>query len=189
MSSLRIYPDDQPEHPLLETSEADRIASALAAIGVQFEQWAAVRPLRDDADEDQIRQAYQEDIQRLMQEGGYQSMDVIRMTPEHPQRAPLRQKFLDEHTHAEDEVRFFVAGSGLFSLHVDKRVFDILCCEGDLIRVPAGIAHWFDMGDRPRFTAIRLFTNPDGWVAHFTGDDISRRFPRMPSSPAEAAGA
>ncbi|MGA7298421.1 MAG: hypothetical protein WBW92_13055 [Rhodanobacteraceae bacterium] len=187
MSTLRIYPDDQPDHLLLETSEGARMAAALSDIGVQFEQWAAVRPLRDDADEDHIREAYHEDIQRLMHDGGYQSMDVIRMTPEHPQRIELRHKFLDEHTHAEDEVRFFVAGSGLFSLHINQRVHDILCCKGDLIRVPAGIAHWFDMGDHPRFTAIRLFTNPDGWVARFTGSDISERFPRMPSSQHQAA--
>ena len=49
---------------------------------------------------------------------------------------------------------------------------------GDLVRVPAGMPHWFDMGPRPRFTAIRLFTNPEGWVAHYTGSDIARRFPR-----------
>ena len=99
--------------------------------------------------------------------------------PEHPQRAELRRKFLSEHTHGEDEVRFFVAGSGLFTLHIKERVYNMLCCRGDLIGVPAGTPHWFDMSARPSFTAIRLFTNPDGWVARFTGDPIAERFPRM----------
>ena len=43
--------------------------------------------------------------------------------------------------------------------------------------VPAGTRHWFDMGPAPRFTAIRLFTNPDGWVAKFTGTEIAATFP------------
>jgi 1,2-dihydroxy-3-keto-5-methylthiopentene dioxygenase len=27
--------------------------------------------------------------------------------------------------------------------------------------------------------AIRLFNNPEGWVANFTGEDIAGRFPRL----------
>ena len=114
-----------------------------------------------------------------MREEGYRSVDVVSLTPDHPQRAELRQKFLSEHTHAEDEVRFFVAGAGQFTLHIGPRVYDILCEAGDLIGVPDGIRHWFDMSEAPYFVAIRLFTNPEGWGAQFTGDDIAERFPRM----------
>jgi 1,2-dihydroxy-3-keto-5-methylthiopentene dioxygenase len=40
------------------------------------------------------------------------------------------------------------------------------------------------MSESPYFVAIRLFTNKDGWVATFTGDDIAQRFPRMqPAGP------
>jgi 1,2-dihydroxy-3-keto-5-methylthiopentene dioxygenase len=55
----------------------------------------------------------------------------------------------------------------------------VICEQGDLISVPDGTTHWFDMGPRPHFTAIRLFTNPEGWVANFTGSDIASRFPRF----------
>ena len=102
----------------------------------------------------------------------------VGVPPDHPDREALRKKFLDEHTHAEDEVRFFVAGSGLFSLHLGTRVYEVLCEQGDLIGVPDGTRHWFDMGPAPSFVAIRLFTNPAGWVAQFTGSDIATRFPR-----------
>ena len=91
----------------------------------------------------------------------------------------LRAKFLAEHTHADDEVRFFVAGSGLFVLHAEGRVYAALCEQDDLISVPAGIRHWFDMGSSPAFTCIRLFNDPAGWVARFTGDDIATRFPTL----------
>ena len=101
------------------------------------------------------------------------------MTPDHPEREALRGKFLSEHTHAEDEVRFFVEGQGLFSLHIDQEVLVTLCERGDLISVPAGTRHWFDMGPTPSFCALRFFNNSAGWVATFTGDSIAERFPRL----------
>lgn len=172
MSQLTIFAEGDPSAPLFETSDGDRIAAALDEIGVRFERW----PTRDV--EDDVLAAYAREIERLNAEGGYQSVDVISLTPDHPDRVALRSKFLSEHRHSEDEVRFFVEGEGLFTLHQDGRVFNMLCTKGDLISVPAGMPHWFDMGPAPRFTAIRLFINPDGWVAHFTGDDIADRFPR-----------
>ncbi len=99
------------------------------------------------------------------------------MNSDHPQKAELRAKFLDEHRHGEDEVRFFVAGRGLFVLHIEEHVYAVLCERNDLISVPAGTRHWFDMGEHPHFVAVRLFNNPEGWVAQFTGDDIASRFP------------
>jgi 1,2-dihydroxy-3-keto-5-methylthiopentene dioxygenase len=114
-----------------------------------------------------------------MAQKGYQAVDVISLAPDHPQKDALRQKFLNEHRHSEDEVRFFVAGQGLFSLHLDDRVYEVLCEKGDLIGVPDNTRHWFDMGPNPNFVAIRIFTNPAGWVADFTGSDIAQQFPRL----------
>jgi len=119
-----------------------------------------------------------------MGEKGYQSVDVISLAPDHPDRAMLRQKFLSEHTHSEDEVRFFVAGSGLFTLHIDDKIYEVKCESGDLIGVPDNTRHWFDMGPEPNFIAIRLFTNVEGWVANFTGSDIAQKFPRYESGQA-----
>ena len=126
-----------------------------------------------------ILASYRPEIDRLVQEAGYQSVDVVNLYPDHPDRVALRQKFLNEHTHGEDEVRFFVEGAGLFCLHLNQRDYAVLCVKNDLISVPAGTLHWFDMGSHPRFTAIRLFNNPDGWIARFTGDSIAERFPRL----------
>jgi len=179
MSRLRIFDDQQPDQPLaVHTTLAD-IARELGKIGVRFEQWQAAQPIAPGACQEEVIAAYRPDIDRLMQEQGYQAVDVISLAPDHPDRAALRQKFLSEHTHSEDEVRFFVAGSGQFTLHVDGKVYDVLCEQGDLIGVPDGTPHWFDMSEAPYFVAIRLFTNKEGWVANFTGADIALRFPRM----------
>lgn len=101
------------------------------------------------------------------------------MTKDHPSKDTLRAQFFKEHTHSEDKVRFFVAGSGLFCLHIGNEVFQVLCGQNDLISVPAMTPHWFDMGSEPEFTAIRIFDNPAGWVAKFTGSSIADAYPRL----------
>jgi 1,2-dihydroxy-3-keto-5-methylthiopentene dioxygenase len=179
MTQLRVF-DETGGAPELDTQDGEAIAAALAPIGVRFERW----PLRDLGAGDDPLVAYAAEIERLKGEGGYATVDVIRMTPDHPDRATLRTKFLDEHRHIEDEVRFFVEGEGLFTLHANGRVHALLCTAGDLISVPAGMPHWFDMGPSPSFTAIRLFIEKEGWVAHFTGDAIAARFPRHEPVPA-----
>ncbi len=179
MSNLKIYRDGHPESPEMIVNDKLAMAEELNKVGVRYEQWAADAELADQPTQEQVIEAYKDDIQRLMREEGYQTVDVVSMTPDHPQKDAARVKFLDEHRHGEDEVRFFVDGQGLFTLHIDERVYEVLCSKGDLISVPANTPHWFDMGPNPRFTAIRLFNNPDGWVAHFTGDDIALRFNRL----------
>lgn len=178
MSHLAIYSEDDPVTPIVDTCDFDEIVAALKPIGVWLERWPT-RPLPVDAGSQDVLDAYADEIARLTRANGYQSVDVMRVVPDHPDRATLRTKFLSEHTHAEDEVRFFVEGAGLFTLHKDGKVFNMLCERDDLLGVPAGIRHWFDMGAAPSFTVIRLFTTPDGWVAEFTGDAIADRFPRL----------
>jgi 1,2-dihydroxy-3-keto-5-methylthiopentene dioxygenase len=177
MSRLTICPDDAPLEPEFDSIDGEAIADALGRIGVRFERWNALRPLPADADDRQVLELYAPDIERLMDEAAYQSVDVARCLPDNPQRIQMRAKFLNEHTHDDDEVRFFVEGAGMFYLRVDGRVYMTRCERNDLIGVPAGTRHWFDMGPAPYFTAIRLFTTPDGWVARFTGDAIAARFP------------
>ena len=179
MSRLTVYPESQPESPVLQTDVFERIQRELSAAGVRFERWQADRDIAADTDSESIIAAYRDEIDALVNEEGYQAYDVVSMNPDHPQKHEFRQKFLAEHTHSEDEVRFFVRGHGLFVMHIDDRVYALLCEKDDLISVPANTRHWFDMGPNPVFTAIRLFNNPEGWVANFTGDDIARRFPLL----------
>jgi 1,2-dihydroxy-3-keto-5-methylthiopentene dioxygenase len=179
MSTLTVYAESEPGRPLLQTSDFEQIARELGAAGIRFERWRAGRELAADTDNDTIIAAYREEIDRLIAERGYQTFDVVSMNPEHPEKHAFRRKFLEEHTHSEDEVRFFVRGHGLFVIHVEDKVYSMLCEQDDLISVPANTRHWFDMGPNPSFTAIRLFNNPAGWVAQFTGEKIASRFPLL----------
>jgi 1,2-dihydroxy-3-keto-5-methylthiopentene dioxygenase len=176
MTVLAIYPDTDPA-----SSEVLRdwgaIAGRLQPLGVELERWATHVPLAPDAGQEAVLQAYAEDVERLNARYGFRSVDVVALRPDDPKKAEMRQKFLAEHTHDDFEVRFFVDGRGLFYLHVEGRVYCLLCEAGDLISVPANTTHWFDMGEDPNFKCIRLFTDPQGWVGRFTGSEIAQRFP------------
>ncbi|MCP9926268.1 acireductone dioxygenase [Cyanobium sp. CH-040] len=195
MSLLTIYrhpasPASAPQDPDAETgahqprpelvsSDAEEIQRQLAARGIRFERWPARATLPPGASPEQILDAYADEIARMREVGGYPTVDAIRLTPDHPGRQELRRKFLAEHTHSEDEVRFFVEGRGLFCLHLADEVLQLICEADDWIAVPAGTRHWFDMGPEPRFCALRFFHNPDGWVASFTGDPIAAAYPLL----------
>ncbi|CAG0906773.1 unnamed protein product [Cyprideis torosa] len=178
MTSLTIYPDTKADTPVFQSDNSDEILTKLAKLGIRFERWEAATPVTGDMTQEQVLAAYATQIQALKDSEGYVTADVVNMVPDHPDKDMFRAKFLEEHTHAEDEVRFFVSGSGQFNLHLNDQVVSIVCTKDDLIGVPAGTKHWFDMGPNPAFSAIRLFNNPDGWVARFTGDEIARSFPR-----------
>ena len=185
MSRLSIFPDETAANapnvsmPQLESHDPAVIQAELSRRGIDFEQWPAEQDLPEGADQATILQAYAGAIAQVQCDGGYATVDSIRMTPDHPDREPLRRKFLEEHTHSEDEVRFFVEGCGLFVLHIGSEVLSVLCERGDLMRVPAGTRHWFDMGPHPRFCAVRWFNKSEGWVAQYTGSNIAQRFPRL----------
>ena len=179
MSSLPVYPQSNPDVPNKLLTHVEDITSTLAVVGIRFERWQASAPIQPGASQDEVLAAYRPQIDTLMREQGYVTVDVVSLDKSHPQKDELRAKFLDEHQHGEDEVRFFVAGRGLFCLHIDDYVYAVLCEKNDLLSVPAGTRHWFDMGEFPHFVAICLFNNPEGWVATFTGDEIASRFPRL----------
>jgi 1,2-dihydroxy-3-keto-5-methylthiopentene dioxygenase len=179
MSRLTIYSDTNPEKFELDTADGAEITKALNSIKVRFERWEASEEFTQDADDEAVIKAYQKDIERIKLENGYQTVDILRVNAGTPNRPAIREKFLNEHTHSEDEVRFFVEGAGVFYLRTQGKVYMTLCERGDLISVPAGITHWFDMGPEPDITAIRFFDNKEGWVPHFTGSDIAHAFPKF----------
>lgn len=158
-------------------SGTPEISDLLASAGVLYQRWPTPASLKPDANQEQILSAYHKEIDLLNIDYGFTTTDVVSLTPEHPDKAKFREKFLAEHTHADFEVRFFVDGNGLFYLHIDDKVYLLFCERGDLLSVPADTTHWFDMGLHPAFKCIRFFTSTDGWVGHFTGNPIAKAFP------------
>ena len=175
MSRLTVW-DAATNQQIQVTEDPVTIAAALSAIGVRFERWE-LADLPADAPAEAVLEAYRPRLDAFMGETGAGTADVIKLTPDHPQKDAMRAKFLSEHIHTEDEVRFFHAGSGNFVLHMDGKVFDAHCTAGDLISVPADSKHWFDAGENPDFAVLRIFTDTSGWTPHYTGTDMAARFP------------
>lgn len=192
MTLLTIWADDRPEAPDLQTTDRDVITTRLEAVGVSYRTYDPPASVPASASGDEVLAAHRGLVDSLMAEHGYTLVDVAQIHPVDSEEwrataAGARAKFLSEHTHDEEEIRYFAAGSGVFYLHIAGQVIAVLCTEGDLISVPALTTHWFDMGTTPDFTAIRFFRTDDGWVGSFTGSEIATRFRDADQLLADAA--
>lgn len=177
MTHLIVYAANDTQQILVDTTDIDIISRELEPTGATIERWTAATPLAAEASSEEILEAYKPQLDRLKSERGYVNADVIHVRPGNPNWPTLRTKFLSEHTHDEDEVRFFVEGSGAFYLHIGDKVYQIIGTADDLLSVPEGTKHWFDGGTDGNFTVIRLFNDPKGWIAHYTGDLIADAVP------------
>lgn len=151
-------------------TNVNEIRSFFNAREIYFDQWHCDVVFEDTATQEEILAAYNKDLEPFMKNGGYQTADVISINKLTENYDAIRAKFLAEHTHSEDEIRFFVDGQGLFWFNLENEpVFNLLCEKGDLISVPAGTKHWFDAGEtNPFVKAIRIFIDMSGWVPHYT---------------------
>jgi 1,2-dihydroxy-3-keto-5-methylthiopentene dioxygenase len=154
-------------------NDIEEIKKCLRLCGIDYERWTLSNPVPENAPAEEILQAYAREIDELKSSGGYVTADVIDVTPETPGLDAMLAKFDREHWHDEDEVRFTIAGHGLF--HINSDALGVVAIEvepGDLIRVPRGTRHWFNLcGDR-RIRAIRLFQDVSGWTPHYTNSQV-----------------
>jgi 1,2-dihydroxy-3-keto-5-methylthiopentene dioxygenase len=157
--------------------DPEAIREYLASIDIQYKNWKPSCTVSPDASADEVLRAFAEPIEELKKQGGYVTADVIDVNPNTPNLDTMLAKFSKEHWHDEDEVRYIVEGRGLFHIHPPgKPVVAIEVEAGDLIRVPRGTHHWFDLcGDR-RIRAIRLFQDTAGWTPHYTGTGVDAGF-------------
>ena len=153
------------------------IAASLASHGIDYERWTPSQPISDDASPETILNAYSREIDALKQRGGYVTADVIDVSSSTPGLDAMLAKFNREHWHDEDEVRFIIAGHGLFHIHTTTgAVLAIEVEAGDLIRVPRGTLHWFNLCSDRRIRAIRLFQDTAGWTPNYTESRVDENF-------------
>jgi 1,2-dihydroxy-3-keto-5-methylthiopentene dioxygenase len=158
-------------------SEQNHIRDYLARIGIEYERWELVPGVADNASAEQVLSAYAPQIEQLKKRGGYVTADVIDVNADMPGLDTMLAKFNIEHRHDEDEVRYIVAGRGLFHIHPPTGPVVALEVEaGDLIRVPRGTLHWFDLCADRRIRAIRLFQDVSGWTPHYTNSGVDRGY-------------
>ncbi len=169
----RIFIQDENR----EISDPQQIRDYLAPHGIWFEKWAVEGRIEGTATNEEVLAEYAPEIERLKQQGGYTTADVIQVSPETPNLDAMLNKFNKEHTHSEDEIRFTVKGRGVFHIHPQQGpVFGIQVETGDLINVPAGTKHWFDLCEDRTIRCIRLFLDPSGWAPHYVDSPVHENY-------------
>jgi 1,2-dihydroxy-3-keto-5-methylthiopentene dioxygenase len=165
----RVHVPDQNR----EITDVSEIRSFLKPFGIWYENWEVAGRIGPDATNEEILAAYAPEIDRLKREGGFVTADVINVNPQTPNLDTMLAKFDKEHTHSEDEIRFTVRGSGVFHIHPENGpVFSITVESGDLVNVPRGTKHWFNLcGDRT-IRCIRLFEDMSGWTPHYVDESV-----------------
>ena len=112
--------------------------------------------------------AYQGPIDALKAAQGYVHQDEVALRPDTESLEAICAKFVDEHLHTEDEVRFVLEGEGVFDIRSqDDRWMRVTVEPGDLIVVPKDRHHRFFLTDRKTIRCVRLFQDPSGWAPHY----------------------
>jgi len=179
MARIRIQEEDR------EITGADDIRAFLKPFGIWYEKWEVEGRLPAEATNEQILETYAPEVERLKKAGNFVTADVINVSPATPNLDALLAKFSKEHTHSEDEVRFTVKGAGVFHIHPDNGpVFAIQVESGDLINVPRGTRHWFDLCSDKTIRCIRLFQDVSGWSPHYVEQGVHERYAPVCLGPA-----
>ena len=183
MATVHVPDTDQ------KITDPAEITSFLKPFGIQYEKWDVEGRIGPDATNEEILDAYSPEIKRLMEAGGFVTADVINVTPETPGLDDMLAKFDKEHYHTEDEVRFTVKGTGLFHINPeDGPVFSVTVKSGDLISVPNGTRHWFNLcGDRT-IRCIRLFEDMSGWAPHYNEENAHEGYAPLCMGPEYVQG-
>ena len=169
--------------------EKEAVSTFLATYGITYERWEAKRNVPSEATAEAVLEIYSDKIDELKARGGYTTADVIDVTSATPNLDAMLAKFSIEHWHDEDEVRFIVEGRGLFHVNPSAGpVFAIEVQAGDLISVPRGTRHWFDLCSDRRIRAIRLFQDASGWTPHYTGSGVDGHFQPLCFGPSFVRG-
>ena len=171
MARITIHDEDR------RIEDPQEIREFLEPFGIWYEKWDVEGRIGEEATNEEILEAYAPEIERLKEKGGFVTADVINVNPSIEGLDAMLDKFNKEHTHSEDEVRFTVKGGGIFHIHPDNGpVFAVQVESGDLINVPEGTKHWFDLCSDETIRCIRLILDTSGWSPHYTESTVHEKY-------------
>ncbi len=177
MAVLRFPDEDR------QVDSEPAIRAELAQMGIDYERWSLDR-VPPDATADAVLTAYANEIDEMKRRGGYVTADVIDVNPATPNLETMLARFDKEHTHSEDEVRFILAGRGIFFLHLHGKIASVEVGPGDMLRVPRGTTHWFTLCEDRRIRAIRWFQDTIGWTPQYTASGVDQGYQPLCFGPA-----
>ena len=167
------------------TQQSD-ITRELAPLNIQLNRWPVgesaeiqnllAKDALDDNQKEQVLQALDGYFQQLSESAGYQDRDLLVLHPDIPNLDTMLSKFNKCHIHAEDEVRYIVAGEGIFGfVRPDGSQVELTVQPEEFINVPANTEHWFYLTAARKIKAVRYFTTTEGWTPQYTNTEIRSR--------------
>jgi 1,2-dihydroxy-3-keto-5-methylthiopentene dioxygenase len=167
-------------------TQRDDIERELAPLNVHLNNWPVgdnpeihrllAKDALNDEEKEQVLQALDTYFEELKVSGGYQSRDLIVLHPEIPNLDALLSKFNSCHYHTDAEVRYIVAGEGVFGfVRPDGSQVELTVQPEEYINVPANTEHWFYLTPSKRIKAVRYFTTTEGWTPEYTTTAIKFR--------------
>lgn len=179
MSRLSVYHHSTADIPNKVLSHTEDIAATLAELGVRFERAGSTLPVSFEASPEEVVASCRAEVDAWMAQGGYMSVDVLSLDENNVQHTPTQAELLREHRLVGEWVLCVLAGRALLNLHVGGYVYALLCERDDRVVVPAGMAHWLDMGERGRLIALRVLTDSRGWCPEYVVQPVNDLFPGL----------
>ena len=187
VSKLAFYTQFNLQKPYKVSEDASSFSEDLSKVGVRVEQWPTMTHLSSAPIlEEDVLKIYANEIERVMSEYNYNQVDLATMKPNDTFAVSIRGRYLSEHTHEEDEARFFLAGKVLIYLNIDENIHILECGCGDFVLIPAGVKHWMDIGPSPDYTVIRWFNSKKAFINNFTESFTAEATPRWETIYSEA---
>mgnify|MGYP000187148145 CR=1 FL=1 len=160
-------------------TDLNAIAPELAPLGVALSHWPVsgdpaiaalmAKTALNDEEKAVVLSAHDHYFREQQKLHGYQTRDLIVIHKDVPNLDAMLAKFDKCHTHAEDEVRYIIAGEGVFGFaRADGSQVELLIEAEEYINVPIGTEHWFHLTSTKSIKAIRYFISTAGWTPEYT---------------------
>jgi 1,2-dihydroxy-3-keto-5-methylthiopentene dioxygenase len=187
VSKLAFYTQFNLQKPYKVSRDFNEFSEELSEIGVCIEQWPTLSFLPGAPIlEDDVLKIYEKEINCIKSKYAYSQVDLATMKPNDAFAISVRGRYLSEHTHEEDEVRFFLSGKVLIYLNINHKIHILECTQGDFIIIPAGVKHWMDIGPKPDFSVVRWFNSKKAFINNFTEGFVAEATPRWETIYSEA---
>jgi 1,2-dihydroxy-3-keto-5-methylthiopentene dioxygenase len=110
---------------------------------------------------------YEKSLDGIKKRRNYNFEDTCVLGPDTPDIEKKKITFFEEHIHKDEEVRFFLEGSGYFDVRANNdKWIRMHCVPGDLLVLPAGIYHRFSLDEQGTTRVLRLFQGEPVWTPY-----------------------
>lgn len=149
MTFLAVYHHDNLLNPIKLLTHREDIVVVLEEVAIAYDSIDVSAELHGDQEDAQLADNVRVRFDQVPH------LTVLRL-PAIPAYANAAQHQGPEQRCADASLRLFVRGGGVFCLHIGDHLYALGCVAGDLVSVPANVAHWFRQGTGSDCVIIHL---------------------------------